>query len=344
MVSEKPNLPKNSKGIDDDYVDIIDVMVFLWRAKVFVFVGVLLFSGVALAYVNSRKPPVYVTDLPIRLAAAGGITPDAIITKFNGFIAGSRVQEALLSRGVGFVGGKPPFRLMKGENSFALEVNSLQPDPSGERALNWAKTLYEVTQDSNKKSADEGSAAKIKAPSSDLEYKLAQLAGAQAAEEAPLRLELFSLEARLAQAAGSRPTPAAFFKGTSIGEDVLRLMAAAQSRITATEREKILSSYSDLIGKIKAVQAKYEWPLAELEKSLALAEGVLTSLGTGYPAAWVDEVEYKSSVMAGSHQRFENKTWLFLLLGAVLGAVFGLMSYASLSFFRANLSRLRATS
>jgi hypothetical protein len=343
MASQTPNSTNVPKAAEDDYIDIIDVMGFLWRAKVYVIVGVLLMVAAAIGVVNSKKPPVFITAVPVTLEVAGGISPDQIIAKFGSLLGRSDIIKELNAGGVGFVGGKAPFKLLNSSGEMTIEVSSLSADSSGERALKAVQALTAAAEKLNKTQAE--AAADVtagKKSTSDLEQKLRQVVAIQVAEEAPFRAKLFALEARLAQKSGRNPTPATFVKGTSTGDDVMRLFGAAESKLTDLEKTEIIQEYADLVGSIKAIEAKYDTSVTQLSAALSAASGVLTDIVKGYPVLVADEAAYKASVAIGIHERYESKRVLFIVLGVLLGGLLGLMTYGVLVFLRENRDRLRA--
>lgn len=342
MASQNPNSTNVPKAAEDDYIDIIDVLGFLWRAKVFVIIGILVMTLLAVGVVNAKKPPVYITSVPVSFEVAGGITPDQITANFNGLMARADIQKALHAANVGFVGGKPPFKLVSSAGEISLEFSSLSSDPGGERALSAVKALTEASRKLNQTQEDASFAvAPEKKASSDLEDTFRKLVVLQVSEEAPYRSRLFALEAKLAQKAGIRPIPATFVKGTSLGDDVFRLLGAADSKLTDSEKSEIIKEYSELAGAIRVIEAKYEAPLTQLTSALSGASGVLADLVKGYPVVLADEAAFKASVSIGAHERYESKRGLFLVLGMMLGGIFGLMTYGVVQFAKDNSSRLR---
>jgi hypothetical protein len=343
MASQNPNSNNVPKAPEDDYIDIIDVLGFLWRAKVFVIIGILVMTLLSVGVVNAKKPPVFVTTLPVSLEVAGGITPDQITANFNGLMTRPDIQKALRSADVGFVGGKPPFKLVSSAGETSLEFSSLSSDPGGERALNAVRALTDAARKLNQTQEDASSAvAPEKKASSDLEDTFRKLVALQVSEEAPYRSRLFALEANLAQKTSIRPIPATFVKGTSLGDDVFRLLGAADSKLTDSEKAEIIKEYSELAGAIRVIEAKYEAPLNQLTSALSGASGVLADLVKGYPVIVVDEAAFKASVSIGAHERYESKRGLFLVLGVMLGGLFGLISYGASQFLVANKERLKA--
>ncbi len=343
MASQNPKPTNAPKASEDDYIDIIDVLGFFWRAKVFVIIGILIMTLLAVGIVNAKKPPVYITSVPVSLEVAGGIMPDQITANFNGLMARADIQKALHTANVGFVGGKPPFKLTSSAGETSVEFSSLSSDPGGARALNAVRALTEASRKLNQTQEDASSnVAPEKKASSDLEETFRKLVALQVSEEAPYRSRLFAIEANLAQKTGIRPIPATFVKGTSLGDDVFRLLGAADSKLTDSERAEIIKEYSELAGAIRVIAAKYEAPLTQLSPALSGASGVLAELVKGYPVVLADEATFKASVSIGTHERYESKRALFLILGVMLGGLFGLMSYGAYQFFASNKDRLKA--
>ena len=343
MASQNPKPTNAPKASEDDYIDIIDVLGFFWRAKVFVIIGILIMTLLAVGIVNAKKPPVYITTVPVNLEVAGGITPDQITQNFNTLTARSDVQKDIRAADVGFVGGKPPFKLTSSAGEMAVEFSSLASDPSGEKALSAVKTLTDSAR-KLKKTQDEASSrtASSKQTSSDLEEIFRKLVAAQISEEAPFRSRLFALEANLAQKTGMKPLPDTFVKGTSLGDDVFRLLGAAENKLTAAEKAQIVKDYSELAGAIKGIEAKYEDPLSQLTKALSGASGDLAELAKSHTVVVADETAFKASVSIGDHERYESKRGLFLVLGVMLGGLLGLMTFGAYTFIKTNKERLKA--
>ena len=147
----------------------------------------------AMGVVNSKKPPVFVSTIPVTIDVAGGITSDQIMAKFQSLLSRPDVIKDLHSADVGFVGGKPPYKLINKPGEVALEVSALSEDLSGEKALRAVKALTELSQRLNKTQSDASSeVASAKKPTSDLEDKFKQVVASQIAEEAPFRVQLFA--------------------------------------------------------------------------------------------------------------------------------------------------------
>jgi hypothetical protein len=110
-------------------------------------------------------------------------------------------------------------------------------------------------------------------------------------------------------------------------------------------KEKIISDYSQLVGRINAIKAKYERPTVELTESLAPLSTNIIDKATGevakYPVVRVDKESYRSRVLSGMHEYYENKFFLFGLSGVFAGAVLGLMTFGLINFLKQNQGRLR---
>ncbi len=334
---------------DSEYLDMIDVFGFVWRAKVWVVLGVSAGLLFAMAVVTLKKPPVYVTTLPVTFEVSGGYTSDGVLNKFNQLIDSvdlrAKVAESLGQDGL--VAGKAPFKLANAGGNWSLEVSSKGSDSTGAAALEMANVIQAVGKSLNENNANVASEEHVSEHvKSELEMRFVSVASRQAKEEAPLRAKLFALESKLAQKAGVRPQPSSFVEGTSIGDDVLRMLGASEGKLTEAERQAVLAEYASLTGEIRAVQAKYAQPIKELTASLATMSGptiadVFHDAGK-LPVIKVDETVYRGMVATGSHERFESKKALFLILGVMLGGMLGLMGYGVKLFINENRDRIRA--
>ena len=331
---------------------MIDVIGFLWRAKLWVIIGILLGVTGAVITVYAKKPPAYVTSFPITLEVTRSLSTEGIITKFNDFIERTDTRAAL--SGVEPVGGKMPFKLNAVGNVLTLEVSRLSSDPSGEDAMKTADLLTNIARELNNKiiAAANGVEPNVttSAPGQDLGEQFAKVAAMAASEEAPLRAKLFALESRLAQKSGIKPQPSmtvntAVSAGTSLGDDVLRLVGSLDGKLSPAERTAVMHEYSDLVGQIRATQAKYVQPLTEMTTAMATLSPGIIKRATGdigqVPVLVVDNLAYKASVAAGTHERYESKRALFIVLGFILGGMLGLMAYGVRLFIAENRERIR---
>jgi hypothetical protein len=337
---------------ESEFIDVIDVAWLVWKARTWLLSGIILGTFGAMYVAQVKKPPVFVSLLSANLDVAGGINFDSSAAKFNEFISRADVLSIFSASGGSGAGalinGKILAKLVSQPSSVMLEVSSLSADSSGEAALKLAQKLTSTARDLNKRLTEARasvSAGGAVSGRSDLEKNFAKLTSAQAREEAPLRAKLFALESKLSMRAGIRPTPSALVQGTAIGDDVLRMMGALDSKLTPEERTQVISEYSELVGAIRGVQAKYEQPVRELTGSLSVLSASVINNVTGgaglYPVIVVDEAAYRARVAAGTHERYESKRALILVLGAILGGMMGLMGYGLNSFIGANRERIR---
>ncbi len=337
---------------EDEYIDMIDVIGFLWRAKLWVITGIVIGITCAAVTVYSKKPPVYVTSLPITLEVAAALNPDAIVAKFNQFIDRPDLKAAL--PGVALLGGKMPFKLVSSGSNLGLEVSRLSAEASGDEAMKAAEGLTIAARALNKKMTDAAKSAESAitqvSQGIDIEADFAKVAQMQASDEAPVKAKLFALESKLGQKSGMRPVPsiivnAGAVSGTSVGDDVLRLLGALEGKISAAERAAVITEYSSLVGQIRAIQAKYVQPINEMTAGMAsLSAGIIKS-ATGdlgeVPVVVVDKAAFKASVAAGTHERYESKRTLFIALGLILGGMLGLMAYGVRLFIAENRERIQ---
>jgi hypothetical protein len=341
-----------SKYSVDDHIDMIDVLGFLWRARIWVITGVTIGIVGLLVLVHSKKPSVYITSLPTTLEVVASLTTDGTVAKFSQFIDRPDIKAEL--PGVELIGGKMPFKLVSSGNSLALEVSRVSADPSGDAAIKAAEALTNAARSLNKKMTEAaksaGSAISQTSQGADIESEFAKLAQMQASEEAPVKAKLFALEARLAQKSGAKPLPAMIVNasavsGTSVGDDVLRLLGALDGKVTPAEQVAVIAEYSSLVGQIRAIQAKYVQPITEMTAGMvSLSSGIIKSatgdIG-GVPVVVVDEAAFKASVAAGTHERYESKRALFIALGVILGGMLGLMAYGVRLFIAENRDRIQ---
>ena len=304
---------------------MIDAIGFLWRAKLWVITGIVIGITCAVVTVYSKKPPVYVTSLPITLEVAAALNPDAIVAKFNQFIDRPDLKTAL--PGVALLGGKMPFKLVSSGSNLGLEVSRLSAEASGDEAMKAAEGLTNAARDLNK----------------NIETEFAKLAQMQASEEAPVKAKLYGLEAKLAQKYGAKTTQV--MGAVPLGDDVLRLLGALEGKISAAERAAVITEYSSLVGQIRAIQAKYVQPINEMTAGMAsLSAGIIKS-ATGdlgeVPVVVLDKAAFKASVAAGTHERYESKRALFIALGVILGGMLGLMAYGVRLFIAENRERIQ---
>jgi hypothetical protein len=331
-----------------DYLDLIDVFGFIWRSKFWLLLGISAGVSGALVFSQSRKPPVFTTTLPVTFEVSGGVSFDASASKFNELLARAEVIHGYSAAGGDVINGKIPAKLIYQSNGLSIEINTILGDSTGAKPLALAQSLASSARELNQKlltARQSMSAGKTSALASDLETKFAKLTTAQYLEEAPLRAKLFALESSLSQRAGGiRPTPAVVVQGAAIGDDVLRMLGALDSKITPNERANLISEYSRLAGLIRAIQVKYEQPIREVGAAMAVLSSGLISDAIGesglFPVIVVNEMDFRGAIATGTHQRFESKRALFLILGAILGGMFGIACYGLKRFIVENRERI----
>jgi len=345
MASSNSTHSKVIRSAQEEYFDFIDVLAFFWRARFFLMIGSVLGCAFAIIFAFMKKPPVFVTTLPVTIEVAGGVRPEEITAKFSSLIGREDILKAFEAKDIEFIGGQLPFALRNSPRSTTLEFRSKSSDPTGGMALMAAKVLADAAVSLNKKiSASDISPIASKPINSHVEVNFAKLAEAQAREEAPLKIKLYTIEAELAQKTGMRPQPSAAATGASLGDDVLRLLAAVPTKVPDDEVSKIVLEYSELVGKIRAVQAKYEYPARELTKEMAsLSSSLIGDTGgeaQKYPVIVVNEADYRAAVAAGTHERYENKLLFMAGFGILSGALFGTIASSLRNFVKKNQNRL----
>jgi hypothetical protein len=276
------------------------------------------------------------------------------VAKFNQLIDRPDLRSRLSD--VEPVGGKMPFKLVSTGNVPTLEVSSLDADASGGKALKAAEGLTAAARELNQKILAAAKSVGLEpaskpGQSAEIEMQYSKVAAMQTSEEAPLRVKLFSLEARLAQRSGLRPVPSVVVQagaaggGMGLGDDVMRLLGALDGKLSVSERATILSEYADIVGRIRAIQAKYAQPVTEMTAAMASLSGEILKAASGdvglVPVVVVDKAAFAGAVAAGTHERYESKRALFLALGVILGGMLGLMAFGVRIFIAENRERIQ---
>jgi hypothetical protein len=330
-------------------VDVVDLLAFFWRARRSIGVGVLVGLVLALGLVVFKKPSLYFTSVPVFLIedAVGG-TSDQVKSSFESLVSHRDLIAALSSSSaqLQIIGGKAPFKLKNSAGLFSLEFASLSSDPTGRIAVAALETLADATRSINARinETEKALSADLQRKSSP-EIRYSNLVKRMTLELADSRIRLFALESRLSEKAGVRPLPSIVDRGTAMGDDVLRLIAIAGPKLSAEERQSIITDYAQAVGDIRAITAKYERPLEQMNESI---RGFATSIRQSaqlsdslYPVFAMDHVKYQNLVATGAHERFERKWPLFMVLGGAFGAVMGLIFYMGRQFLKDNQLRLR---
>ena len=239
--------------------------------------------------------------------------------------------------------GNFPLKITSSVTNLDLEISAKSQDATGLRALGIAHdlnlSLIELKKSQKERLLKHDSAEAFPIGNGELETAFTKLVALQNSEESPHRVKLFALEATLSQRAGVRPTPSTFVLGTSIGDDVPRLLGALDGKMSREEQMKILVEYGQITGAIRAIQAKYDQPIKELSARFAQVSAEIIA---SVPVPVVDEAAFKSAVAAGTHERKETKQLFLLAVGVILGALFGIVGFGIKVFIGDNRERLRA--
>lgn len=347
------NLSSKSIAATDsgEYVDIIDVVGFLSRSKMWLASGILAGLLGAGFLFTTKMSPTYFTSVPL---TNEGVVKAFAASDLQSLFDRSEFKSAFAARYAARSGGKIlvegslPFKVLASGANLILEIASKSSDPLGSRALEITNDLsLSVTEYNKNEKAhfDAQNAGVMPVLKTDLEVTFTKVVALQSAEESPYRVKLFAMEAMLSQRAGMRPIPATAVLGSSMGDDVLRLLGAVGGKISPEERTKLLTEYGLISGAIKAIQAKYELPIKDLSSRFApLSAGLIAAANGPMPVyvPVIDDVAFKASVAAGLHERKETKLPFILAIGLILGALFGLMAYGTKIFIEDNRDRLKA--
>jgi len=330
-----------------DFFDVIDVISWCWQAKLWIVSTMIigLVSGLTWSYF--RRPPQFVTNVPVQIETGKSLSPESLEAKFNELLGTKDARSGFESIFSAKMLTSPAIRLFANNTGSYIEIRSLTSDPTGELAFNATNLLHSVAKNLNQKiHQDHKSTHSPDArPTSPDEQRLANLIAAQILEEAPIKERIFAIESKLAEQAGPRAIPVARIQFNVVGDDVLRLLGILGAKIPPNERDKIVDEFAALSGKIRAIQAKYEKPLRDLTAGLnALSQSLIdNSSGESslYPVVMLQEDSYRAAVTGKTHERSENKVKLYSMLGVMIGAVLGMVGFAIKNYLANNLNRLR---
>jgi hypothetical protein len=351
MQTKNGSLPVGESGVKGvEYIDIVDVIGFLWRAKIWIFSGIFIGLVGAFFVFRTKMRPTYYTSVPF---SAVGFSPGLAVAELNRFVDGPEVKPLISakysahSNSDPVVDGNFPLKFVMSGSNYILEVAAKFQDSSGMKALGIASDLSRVVAQYRKDLIDHSSAldsGTVVVKKTDLESTFTKLVAMQSIEESPYRVKLFAMEALLAQKSGTRPIPATSVLGTAMGDDVLRLMGILGSKLSNEERVKMLSEYGMITGAIKAIQAKYDLPIRELSGRFApMSPEIIASVNAvPFPVPVIDEPAFRVSVAAGTHERKESKLPIILALGVIIGAAAGIFGYGTKTFIEDNQDRIRA--
>jgi hypothetical protein len=331
---------------EDEYLDIIDVIGFLWRSKWWTLSCLAIGIAASTLLISLKKPPVYVVTMPVRMEISSGLTSDEVTSKFNRLNSSADVIETMRQKDALIV-GQSPIKLLATTLGYQVEVSSESPDPLGVKAVENAKLVSEIAKKLNARvdAVTSTGMTPSKGAVSDLEQKFSLLAEKKSLEEAPVLTKIYEIEARLAQKLGSSGLEFPPSTDETEGDQVLRLIARLGEKLTQIEKQRIIADHSRLVGEMKLIRAKYEEPVRKLSESLRqLSQGLLNSVDQNadkFPVYSIDEATFQSLVGTGSHQRYESKKTLLVILGAILGAMMGLFFYGTKLYFEENKERLR---
>jgi len=344
--SSSGSLPQKAfsgKPDSGENIDIIDVFAFLWRSRVWVSVSVAVSLAVAALFLVFVRPPVYVTSVPVtffEVSASDSLS--AAAAKFNAFAESTKFVSDVSSKGR-FISGA--LKLASIEGLPVIEIRSDTRDSSGERARELMALITSQTKEYNRELIGRSaSSAEVSGPAQaagfGVEMGFAALVSRQTLEEAPIKLQIFSLESKLAKSLDSRSVDPA-----GLDDRVLRLLASAGSKIAEAERIRVVHEYAQLIGRLESIKVKYEKSLKVKADGL---QSVSHSLVTGFddssgkiPVFAINEGIFRSNVLLGTHERYESKRLVTLSAGLVFGGLVGLVLYGVKLFLLENMERLK---
>ena len=359
---------------EDEYIDMIDVLGFVWKARLAILLGMSI--GLIGAWIIStkRKPPLYITTMAVNTEYLSSPSQEADITVFNNTVSlrvaanaiydqlskdpDSRIHAALESKGLTretFIAdqiandGPIPLRLIKGdrEGSFAVESRFRNSDEGAVLTAALVRASREVLTKLNAPSlkSNSNSVTTQAEKTLDATHPYQQVIKMRLAEEATPRTALFKLEARLVEKLG--PLAMSIPRGGS-PDQVMRLLGALlhTKKISDPDAQEVQAEREALVARLEMIEAKYDQATRDAEVSLKSlsADIILRATGTKdlIPIFTADAASLEQKLATSSIERYESKRGLFLALGVILGAMLGLMAYGMRLFLAENRDRMRA--
>lgn len=366
------NLALKNDSLDRDYIDLVEVILFVWKARLFILLGAIL--GIALGWIAAeiKAPKLFITSLPLVWGGEIPTIADSYIANFNRVVtdpgvAGEvftaleadtdpRIKPLLDSVGLdrqtflrlqsGKQGGNfIPLRLMR-DGPLVLETRFTKSrDVNAELSMAFARAIQSV-MDARWEKIGGKSPPLVKDPGqkkSEMSRYIARyedVARLRAAELDPIKIQMYAIESRLAQKLKSPLN-----KIVRNDENVLWLLGALLNSggISAPEAEEVAGKYALLAAKLAVASARHQLlfkdandvmsqVLSRTDQSLSLEL---------LPMIKVDVPAMQAQLKSGALERSESRIWVFTLVGAALGGLAALICYAFSGFVLQTRDRIR---
>jgi hypothetical protein len=328
---------------DNGLFDLIDVIGFVWRGRYFIAActALTLIASLVASYLRTESR--YITFIPLNIEGHKNVEPLDLVSKWNGFLHMDEAKELIESFSAK-PGPKKDISLSFKEigNRLILHVMAKDSDPSGQRAYEMAESIAMLIQNLNtEKKASIGNIGALNSLPINGEEELRKIYTIQSQEESPYLLELMSLEAELKQRVKVDEKILKSNQPLDLGGEVLRLLALADNQLTTQEKDLALEKYSNLVGHIQSIRAKYSKVQFTLADNIGRSIELRISDKSLLPEFRPDQQAYQDMVARHKHESTENKLFLYVWLGIFLGFLFGIMSYGTVTYFRMNTDRLK---
>lgn len=361
----------------EEYIDLVDVVRFLWRSRNYILLGIL--CGVLFAtYINVYKfPPRYYFRIPVSVDTAGAMDLATVKSRFNDLVSTPSVAERIfdeleknsdpavmetlkklnwtrqtfvaLQSGSGG-GNLTPLRIETGETkgSYVVESTRLSPELGVELARAMTAAVKEVFLDQNRRMKEnfvQKSPKEIQNNSAPSRAYV-DVAKSLEIEKSPARMRLFAIEDRLVKKWGPSIHLSKVVR-TGERDQIERLLAALVNagKVRMSEAVQILEERAELIGIMNMVDAKYSQALKDAKEPLNLTVLQIRDATGGnlglLPIVEVDEPLLQERIQSGTVQNYESKSSYFYSVGVILGGVLGMVVFGMNLFVSQNRDRLR---
>lgn len=296
----------NALGQDDAYFDLIDILEFIWRARLFIVMGASIGLSVGWLVCDWTNPPIYIATVPVKLVRVAGTSNDLVKAKLDSFISEREVSafNALLSDS-GTAGeiydildketnplvrsamldnhltrenfisyqlkgaGIVPIRLLRGpgENELAAQCRFLKSDAKGVLSSAIVQATSQAIIAHNARLLKE--IMKTDSTTSDRideGFLYRQVIKMRLADEFVPRTALLKLEEKLLQRLGSNIASSLPNESDQIIRLMMRLVSAG--KMSEIEVKEIQRQRNILIAELEVIKAKYDIVLREAELPL----------------------------------------------------------------------------
>lgn len=349
----KDKTPKSGR----EFVDLIDLIAFFWRSKIWIAVGAM--AGLIIGFaINSGRPDGnIVATVPVVIESAGQIATRSVIAQMNQAITRPDFRELFVKNLDQAVANSLstkanlPFRFLPSpyNSGIVMEVLEVHSDPSGALPLKYAKALATPARELNKKisplkGVDNGFANPNL--NSNLEKSTMLVLGKMYAEWSDTQYKMSALKTKVERRTGVRLTQERPMNETAPDDYVIRMLAQYPEKFSSEERDSFLKENAELNATFRTKQLKYELVVRELLQPFSDQVTQLIDQATGnvgqVPVLAPDIEAYRALVSAGNFEHTEYKKPFVLFISCVIGSIVATFVFATFLYLQKNRNRLRA--